>query len=174
MEGAWPRARALPGGLACDSFANKDSRRARSRPQHLPCSVPGVLFDGLRCFGTCALPPSIAPAERHYTLAATERYPDIPPTPPTHTFPQTLPCSPALSPVKIFSPSLIMHGTAPPLLQEELAGMAHRIKAMRQALYGQLVARQLPGDWSFVLKQIGMFSYTGERRASNACMCVCV
>ncbi|PNW78716.1 hypothetical protein CHLRE_09g387726v5 [Chlamydomonas reinhardtii] len=51
------------------------------------------------------------------------------------------------------------------LWKEELAGMAHRIKAMRQALYGQLVARQLPGDWSFVLKQIGMFSYTGLSKA---------
>lgn len=39
--------------------------------------------------------------------------------------------------------------------------MADRIKAMRQVLFDELVARQLPGDWSFVLKQIGMFSFTG-------------
>jgi aspartate/tyrosine/aromatic aminotransferase len=46
-------------------------------------------------------------------------------------------------------------------MQDELRGMAERIKLMRQVLYDQLVARSVPGDWSFVLKQIGMFSFTG-------------
>ncbi|GLC63912.1 aspartate transaminase aat1 [Pleodorina starrii] len=49
--------------------------------------------------------------------------------------------------------------------QEELRGMAKRIKAMRQVLYDQLRARNIPGDWSFVLKQIGMFSFTGLSRS---------
>lgn len=40
--------------------------------------------------------------------------------------------------------------------------MADRIKAMRRALYDELQRRGVPGDWSFVLQQIGMFSYTGE------------
>ncbi|GAX81275.1 hypothetical protein CEUSTIGMA_g8707.t1 [Chlamydomonas eustigma] len=46
----------------------------------------------------------------------------------------------------------------------ELAGMAGRIKAMRQALYEELQRRKAPGDWSFILRQIGMFSYTGLTR----------
>ncbi|GLI62471.1 hypothetical protein VaNZ11_005102 [Volvox africanus] len=50
------------------------------------------------------------------------------------------------------------------LWKEELRGMADRIKLMRQVLYDQLVARNVPGDWSFVLKQIGMFSFTGMTR----------
>ncbi|EFJ44120.1 aspartate aminotransferase [Volvox carteri f. nagariensis] len=50
------------------------------------------------------------------------------------------------------------------LWKEELRGMAERIKSMRQVLYDQLVARNVPGDWSFVLKQIGMFSFTGMTR----------
>ncbi|KXZ54146.1 hypothetical protein GPECTOR_5g245 [Gonium pectorale] len=48
--------------------------------------------------------------------------------------------------------------------KEELKGMADRIKAMRSALYRELTARNAPGDWSFVLKQIGMFSFTGMTR----------
>jgi aspartate aminotransferase, cytoplasmic len=43
----------------------------------------------------------------------------------------------------------------------ELKAMADRITTMRTELYNALQARKVPGDWSFVLKQIGMFSYTG-------------
>jgi aspartate aminotransferase len=50
------------------------------------------------------------------------------------------------------------------IYQVELAGMAGRIKAMRQALYEELQRRKAPGDWSFILRQIGMFSYTGLTR----------
>ncbi|KAG2484886.1 hypothetical protein HYH03_016367 [Edaphochlamys debaryana] len=46
----------------------------------------------------------------------------------------------------------------------ELKGMAERIISMRRALYDALYERNVPGDWSFVLKQIGMFSYTGLSR----------
>jgi aromatic-amino-acid transaminase len=43
----------------------------------------------------------------------------------------------------------------------ELAGMRERIKAMRQQLVDG-VHRRVPGaDWNFILKQRGMFSYTG-------------
>jgi aromatic-amino-acid transaminase len=43
----------------------------------------------------------------------------------------------------------------------ELAGMRERIKAMRQSLVDN-VQRRVPGaDWSFILKQRGMFSYSG-------------
>ncbi|PNH05724.1 Aspartate aminotransferase, cytoplasmic, partial [Tetrabaena socialis] len=49
------------------------------------------------------------------------------------------------------------------LWKDELRGMAGRIKSMRVALYEALLARNVPGDWSFVLKQIGMFSFTGAR-----------
>lgn len=50
------------------------------------------------------------------------------------------------------------------LSQDELRGMAERIGSMRNALFGALQERGVTGDWSFVLKQIGMFSYTGLTR----------
>ncbi|GFR46635.1 hypothetical protein Agub_g8246 [Astrephomene gubernaculifera] len=50
------------------------------------------------------------------------------------------------------------------LWKEELRGMAERIKAMRAALYDALQQRGVAGDWSFVLRQIGMFSFTGLTR----------
>ncbi len=43
--------------------------------------------------------------------------------------------------------------------------MAGRIKAMRLALQEELHRRNAPGDWSFILKQKGMFSYTGLTQA---------
>jgi aromatic-amino-acid transaminase len=47
------------------------------------------------------------------------------------------------------------------LWDEELGGMRERIKAMRKAL-ADGVQQRVPGaDWSFVLKQRGLFSYTG-------------
>ena len=47
------------------------------------------------------------------------------------------------------------------LWEEELAEMRNRIKAMRKALVDGLKARGVAGDYSFVLKQNGMFSYSG-------------
>jgi aspartate aminotransferase len=52
----------------------------------------------------------------------------------------------------------------PELYQEwvdNLKTMASRIARVRQLLYDALVARNTPGDWSHVIKQIGMFSFTG-------------
>ncbi|MEW5298091.1 MAG: hypothetical protein WDW38_011582 [Sanguina aurantia] len=43
----------------------------------------------------------------------------------------------------------------------ELKGMADRITAMRKALTAALSAQKVPGDWSFITSQIGMFSYLG-------------
>jgi len=48
--------------------------------------------------------------------------------------------------------------------KDELRGMAGRIKEMRAALRGALEARGAPGDWSFITRQIGMFTYTGLTR----------
>eukprot|EP00271_Cylindrocystis_brebissonii_P009766 TRINITY_DN24_c0_g1_i2.p1 TRINITY_DN24_c0_g1~~TRINITY_DN24_c0_g1_i2.p1 ORF type:complete len:414 (-),score=103.87 TRINITY_DN24_c0_g1_i2:1053-2294(-) len=48
--------------------------------------------------------------------------------------------------------------------REEMAVMAGRIATVRQQLYDHLRAKDRSGgrkDWSFVLKQIGMFSFTG-------------
>lgn len=39
--------------------------------------------------------------------------------------------------------------------------MANRIKEMRQKLYDSLVEVGAPGDWTHIINQIGMFSYTG-------------
>ena len=50
--------------------------------------------------------------------------------------------------------------------KEEMAQMAGRIKNVRQKLYDSLSAKDQTGkDWSFILSQIGMFSYTGLNRS---------
>ncbi|XP_010418279.1 PREDICTED: aspartate aminotransferase, cytoplasmic isozyme 2-like [Camelina sativa] len=43
----------------------------------------------------------------------------------------------------------------------ELKGMADRIISMRQQLYEAIQARGTPGDWSHIVKHIGMFTFTG-------------
>lgn len=43
----------------------------------------------------------------------------------------------------------------------ELKAMADRIISMRQRLFDALRARGTPGDWSHIIKQIGMFTFTG-------------
>ena len=45
--------------------------------------------------------------------------------------------------------------------RENLRTMAGRIHAMRESLYNALKALGTPGDWSHIVTQIGMFSYTG-------------
>ena len=45
--------------------------------------------------------------------------------------------------------------------EDELAGMRLRIRAMRVSLAEKLAARNVPQDFSFIVKQRGMFSYTG-------------
>jgi aromatic-amino-acid transaminase len=51
------------------------------------------------------------------------------------------------------------------LWDQELGAMRDRIKAMRKAL-ADGVAQRVPGaDWSFVLRQRGLFSYTGLTKA---------
>jgi len=47
------------------------------------------------------------------------------------------------------------------LWEEELAEMRDRIKKMRKALVEGMKARGVSGDFSYVLKQNGMFSYSG-------------
>ncbi|GFH05880.1 aspartate aminotransferase, partial [Haematococcus lacustris] len=42
--------------------------------------------------------------------------------------------------------------------------MAGRIKQMRAELAGALRALGVPGDWSFIERQIGMFTFTGLTR----------
>lgn len=46
--------------------------------------------------------------------------------------------------------------------KEEMEMMAGRIKNVRQKLHSCLAEKDKSGkDWSFILKQIGMFSFTG-------------
>lgn len=52
--------------------------------------------------------------------------------------------------------------------QQELAGMARRIGDMRIALKAALDANGTPGDWTRIIKQRGMFSYTGLSKAHVA------
>ncbi|KAH7331029.1 hypothetical protein KP509_20G012700 [Ceratopteris richardii] len=50
----------------------------------------------------------------------------------------------------------------------EMQLMAGRIKQVRQKLYDELVAKDKSGkDWSFILKQIGMFSFTGLSQSQS-------
>ncbi|KAJ5220696.1 pyridoxal phosphate-dependent transferase [Penicillium citrinum] len=44
---------------------------------------------------------------------------------------------------------------------EDLQTMSTRILRMRRALYEELVRLGTPGDWTHILKQIGMFTYVG-------------
>lgn len=52
----------------------------------------------------------------------------------------------------------------------ELKSMANRIIAMRQELFNALKARNTPlpngqpGEWTHIVNQIGMFSFTGLTR----------
>ncbi|CAN4085029.1 unnamed protein product [Withania somnifera] len=43
----------------------------------------------------------------------------------------------------------------------ELKAMADRIISMRRKLFDAMQARGTPGDWSHIIKQIGMFTFTG-------------
>jgi aspartate aminotransferase len=45
--------------------------------------------------------------------------------------------------------------------KEEMQMMAGRIKTVRQKLYDEISKINSDRDWSFILKQIGMFSFTG-------------
>jgi aromatic-amino-acid transaminase len=51
------------------------------------------------------------------------------------------------------------------LWEQELGGMRERIKAMRKALADGIKQRVPGADWSFVLRQRGLFSYTGLSKA---------
>jgi len=51
------------------------------------------------------------------------------------------------------------------LWEHELAGMRDRIKAMRKALVEKIHARAPGADFSFILDQRGMFSYSGLTKA---------
>ena len=42
--------------------------------------------------------------------------------------------------------------------------MSSRLRAARQMLYDKLKQHGCPGNWSHILKQIGMFSFTGLTR----------
>lgn len=46
--------------------------------------------------------------------------------------------------------------------------MTTRVKTMRDGLYQRLKALGVPGDWSHIINQIGMFSYTG---LTGTCTC---
>jgi len=55
--------------------------------------------------------------------------------------------------------------------EDELAEMRNRIKAMRRALVEGMKARGVAGDFSFVLKQNGMFSFSGLTAAQVERLC---
>ncbi|KAG2334298.1 hypothetical protein Bca52824_005478 [Brassica carinata] len=52
----------------------------------------------------------------------------------------------------------------------ELKGMADRIISMRKQLFEALRARGTPGDWTHIIKQIGMFTFTGLNPAQVSYM----
>ncbi|KAL8153199.1 hypothetical protein V2J09_010959 [Rumex salicifolius] len=52
----------------------------------------------------------------------------------------------------------------------ELKAMADRIISMRSQLFDALTAKGTPGDWSHIIKQIGMFTFTGLNKEQVAFM----
>eukprot|EP00995_Heteronema_vittatum_P002932 NODE_1433_length_970_cov_85.412595_g988_i0.p2 GENE.NODE_1433_length_970_cov_85.412595_g988_i0~~NODE_1433_length_970_cov_85.412595_g988_i0.p2 ORF type:complete len:217 (-),score=87.54 NODE_1433_length_970_cov_85.412595_g988_i0:318-935(-) len=44
---------------------------------------------------------------------------------------------------------------------QELSGMSQRIRNMREMLFSELQRLEVPGQWGHIVKQIGMFSYSG-------------
>ncbi len=52
--------------------------------------------------------------------------------------------------------------------KDNLRTMSGRIKDMRQALRAKLEELGTPGTWNHITDQIGMFSFTGPRRAPGA------
>merc|ERR1719318_1087981 len=45
--------------------------------------------------------------------------------------------------------------------KEQLKGIAGRVTDMRQLLFETLKLQGTPGDWSHIIKQNGMFTFTG-------------
>ena len=59
----------------------------------------------------------------------------------------------------------------PPIADQwakDLVTMSGRIKSMRHKLFEELKKLQTPGDWSHLIKQTGMFGYTGISRSQVA------
>lgn len=54
--------------------------------------------------------------------------------------------------------------------EEELKLVSKRIQSMRQVLFDELNRLQVPGTWDHIVKQIGMFSYTGLAPAQCECL----
>ena len=50
---------------------------------------------------------------------------------------------------------------------ENVVTMANRIHEMRTLLFDELKRIQCPGDWSHIVKQIGMFTFTGLTRTTT-------
>ena len=57
--------------------------------------------------------------------------------------------------------TILADGTLRPQWEAELAGMRNRIKDNRRALVAALEARSIPGDWSAIAEQRGMFALLG-------------
>ncbi|TVY34675.1 Aspartate aminotransferase, cytoplasmic [Lachnellula subtilissima] len=54
--------------------------------------------------------------------------------------------------------------STPEILEQwgkDLITMSSRIKSMREKLYEELVRLETPGDWTHIIKQTGMFGFTG-------------
>jgi len=52
--------------------------------------------------------------------------------------------------------------------KQDLQTMAKRLEWCRHALYDELVRLKTPGNWKFIIQQIGMFTYTGLSEAQVA------
>lgn len=51
--------------------------------------------------------------------------------------------------------------TSPQQWKKDLVTMSSRLLGVRQKLHKQLLDLGTPGDWSHIINQIGMFTYTG-------------
>jgi aspartate aminotransferase, cytoplasmic len=44
---------------------------------------------------------------------------------------------------------------------QDMITMSSRILSMRRRLFEELIRLETPGDWTYIVKQSGMFAYTG-------------
>ncbi|KAF2083179.1 aspartate aminotransferase [Saccharata proteae CBS 121410] len=70
-----------------------------------------------------------------------------------------------ISTTPVYGARIVAEVLNTPALRKEWYGdlrvMSSRLKAMRAALYAELVRLDTPGTWDHIVNQIGMFSYTG-------------
>ncbi len=80
------------------------------------------------------------------------------------SLPLVLPHSLTSLPSSLHCLCLAVCHSSPPPRRDNLTTMSDRIRSTREELYQALKANGTPGNWTHVINQIGMFSFTGLTR----------